>query len=68
MACGKEGYGYGWQAPPASLLTSNRRVVEHGGRVPGLVSALRRFVDDDLQPVVVLANGPMPTLVGPRPR
>jgi len=36
-------------------LTSKRRVVEHGGRVPGFGARLRRFVDEDVT-VVVLAN------------
>jgi D-alanyl-D-alanine carboxypeptidase len=51
----KDGYGYGWQSPDVSALTLNRRMVEHGGRTPGFVAWLRRFVDEDIT-VVVLAN------------
>ena len=51
----KEGYAYGWQAPAVSALTLDRRLVEHGGRVPGFLSWFRRYVDDDVT-IVVLAN------------
>jgi CubicO group peptidase (beta-lactamase class C family) len=51
----KEGYGYGWQSSMVAELTSDRRVVEHGGRVPGFGARLRRFVDEDVT-IVVLAN------------
>lgn len=49
------GYGYGWQIPAVSKHTQGRRVVEHGGLMPGQVALLRRYVDDDLT-VIVLAN------------
>ncbi len=48
-------YGYGWQTPDVSSHTFERRVFEHGGRVPGFVAMLKCFVDDGLT-VVVLSN------------
>ena len=45
-------YGFGW-----TVRTLNgRRVVSHGGGLPGFVSQFVRFVDDGLT-VAVLTNG-----------
>lgn len=48
-------YGYGWSTPAISADTFDRRLIEHGGRVPGFHNMLRRFVDDGLT-IVVLSN------------
>jgi CubicO group peptidase (beta-lactamase class C family) len=48
-------YGYGWRTPGISAHTFARRMIEHGGRVPGFHAMLRRFVDDGLT-IVVLSN------------
>jgi CubicO group peptidase (beta-lactamase class C family) len=49
-----ESYGYGWQTQ-VSKQTFNRRVVEHGGHVPGFIALLRRFVDERIT-LIVLSN------------
>jgi CubicO group peptidase (beta-lactamase class C family) len=48
-------FGYGWRAPSISRHTFDKRLIEHGGRVPGFHAMLRRFVDDGLT-IVVLSN------------
>ena len=48
-------FGYGWRAPAISSHTFAKRLIEHGGRVPGFHAMLRRFVDDGLT-IVVLSN------------
>ena len=50
-----EEYGYGWSTHKISRLTFNRRVVSHGGSLPGFLSQFQRVVDDDLT-LVVLTN------------
>jgi CubicO group peptidase (beta-lactamase class C family) len=45
-------YGYGWHAE----TIGGRRVVWHGGGLPGYASYMGRFVDDGVT-VIVLANG-----------
>ena len=45
-------YGFGWHVE----TLGGRRVVWHGGGLPGFVSQFLRFVDDSLT-IVVLANG-----------
>ena len=49
------GYGYGFQTPAVSSWTFDRRMVEHGGRMPGFVSMFQRFPDDGIT-VIVLSN------------
>ena len=48
-------YGYGFQTPAVSSWTFDRRMVEHGGRMPGFVSMFQRFLDDGVT-VIVLSN------------
>ena len=48
-------YGYGFQTPAASSWTFDRRMVEHGGRMPGFVTMFQRFLDDGVT-VIVLSN------------
>jgi hypothetical protein len=48
-------YGYGWHTPATSSHTFGKKLIEHGGRVPGFHAMLRRFVDDGLT-IVVLSN------------
>lgn len=48
-------YGFGWQTPAIGPLTFGRRIVEHGGSVPGFLSELSRGIGDQVT-VVVLAN------------
>jgi CubicO group peptidase (beta-lactamase class C family) len=45
-------YGFGWELD----TVGGRRLVHHGGTLPGFRAELARFVDDKLT-VVVLANG-----------
>ena len=52
----KEAYGYGWSTPKISQFTFNRRVVSHGGALPGFLAQFQRVVDDELT-LIVLANG-----------
>ena len=54
-------YGYGWHV---ETNRDGRRVLFHGGRMPGFVSHFARFLDDRVS-VVVLTNGDdvdLPTL------
>lgn len=48
---GEAGYGYGWQVGKAN----DRRMVFHGGGIPGFSTQLSRFIDDELT-VIVLTN------------
>lgn len=47
----QERYGYGWELHQIH----NRKVVAHSGGMPGYVSNLARFVDDDVV-VIILSN------------
>lgn len=51
----KAGYGYGWLVPFAMAQTPQRRVIEHGGRVPGFSSSFSLMPDEKLM-TIVLAN------------
>jgi CubicO group peptidase (beta-lactamase class C family) len=46
-------YGFGWHV---ETMTNGRRVVWHGGGLPGFASYLGRFVDDRVS-VILLTNG-----------
>jgi CubicO group peptidase (beta-lactamase class C family) len=48
-------YGYGFVASAVSQWTFDRRMVEHGGRMPGFVSMFQRYQDDGVT-IIVLAN------------
>ena len=50
-----DAYGYGWMTPKISRITFNRRVVSHGGSLPGFLSQFQRVVGDELT-LVVLTN------------
>lgn len=49
---GSSNYGFGWQLDSAA----GRRLVGHGGSLPGFRAQMTRFVDDSLT-VIVLTNG-----------
>jgi CubicO group peptidase (beta-lactamase class C family) len=51
----KDDYGFGWEIPPVSKATLNRRVILHSGRTDGFVSCMSRFPDQKVV-VIVLAN------------
>ena len=51
LAKGEAGYGFGWGVEKAN----GRRLVSHGGGIPGFSSQISRFLDDDLT-VIVLSN------------
>lgn len=48
-------YGYGWQVPSVGSDMLDRRVIEHGGRVPGFVGFFSYLPDEQLT-VIVLSN------------
>jgi CubicO group peptidase (beta-lactamase class C family) len=48
-------YGYGWQIPTVDSGMLDRRVIEHGGRVPGFASFFS-FLPDEHLTVIVLSN------------
>jgi CubicO group peptidase (beta-lactamase class C family) len=51
----KDDYGLGWELPPISKATLNRRVLLHSGHTDGFVSCMSRFPDQRVV-VIVLAN------------
>lgn len=51
LAKGEAGYGFGWGVEKVN----GRRLVSHGGGIPGFSSQISRFLDDDLT-VIVLSN------------
>jgi CubicO group peptidase (beta-lactamase class C family) len=51
----KDDYGFGWEIPPVSKATLNRRVILHSGRTDGFVSCMSRYPDQKVV-VIVLAN------------
>ncbi|MBZ0285682.1 MAG: serine hydrolase [Anaerolineae bacterium] len=51
LPASKTSYGYGWEL----YQVHNRKVVAHSGGMPGYVSNLARFVDDDVT-VIILSN------------
>jgi CubicO group peptidase (beta-lactamase class C family) len=48
-------YGYGWQTPPVSKFTLNRKRVSHTGALPGFLSDFERFEDEKVT-VIALSN------------
>jgi CubicO group peptidase (beta-lactamase class C family) len=56
-----EVYGYGWQVPPVSRLTINRKMVGHGGALPGFLAQFLRFEDEKVT-VIALTNRQSGTL------
>ena len=57
----KETYGYGWETPPVSKITLNRRETSHGGAIPGFLSRFQRFEAEKVT-VIVLSNKQAGTL------
>jgi CubicO group peptidase (beta-lactamase class C family) len=51
----KSNYGYGWQVPPPSPATFNRKLIAHSGGVNGFSAFIARYVDDKTC-IVVLSN------------
>jgi CubicO group peptidase (beta-lactamase class C family) len=51
----KSTYGYGWQMPPPSPVTFNRKLIVHSGAVNGFSARIARYVDDKTC-VIVLSN------------
>ncbi len=57
----KDIYGYGWELPPISRISLNRREVAHGGALPGFLSRFQRYEDEKVT-VIVLSNKQAGTL------
>jgi len=52
----KAGYGYGWLVPFGIAHTPQRRIIEHGGRVPGFSSSFSLMPDEQLTAIVLTSN------------
>lgn len=52
----KAGYGYGWLVPFAMARTTQRRLIEHGGRVPGFSASFMLMPDHQLTAIVLTNN------------
>ena len=50
-----QGYGYGWQIGETTVGDRTVRIVEHGGAIPGFVTAFRR-IPVDRSVIVVMDN------------